>query len=118
METGFRASTKRRLRAAHNREMPSALKMDLIRLRFDDFSALDATGAGANAFDGSVHLDLNPLQVRVEAPERLSQDLGTRPAGTSDLTAPFVFITGDGTFSADFTNTGHKNLTHSESFRF
>ncbi len=48
----------------------------------------------------SADVDLQPLQVREEAADGFTDDLGTRTAFTSDHPAAFVFDAGKGAFFA------------------
>ena len=60
-----------------------------------------------DALDCPIEKGLDALEVWQELPQCLSNDLGTGAALDPGHTAPFVFISGDGTFAANFTCFSH-----------
>jgi hypothetical protein len=60
-------------------------------LRFEDLAGADTTGAHVSAFDCSIKIDLDPLQVGQKTAEAFPDDLGTGAAGPFDLAAAFIF---------------------------
>ena len=61
-------------------------------LGFGDFTGFKTFGADVDPFNGSLEGDLDPLQIRTEHSETFTDNLGTRTAGSFDLTASFIML--------------------------
>ena len=73
------------------------------KLSFDDFAGLNTARANRLTLHGAFDVDFDRLKIGEKSTKGFSDDLGTRAAGSFDLSASFIFNSGNSTFATNET---------------